>query len=241
MDSEKGTVIISGGSRGLGLEIVNQFLEKGYAVGTFSRGSSDQIKSLSDNPRFYWDSVDGSEYQALNTYLKETEKRLGNIVGLINNAAVGADGILSTMRTSDIDRAIDINLKAQIYLSKLVSKRLLKNRDGFIINISSIMGLRGLPGVSVYSATKSAMDGMTRSLAKEMGRKGIRVNSVSPGYFSSEMVKDLTEDTIRKIERRTPLGRLGTLEEIARLVLFLATDGKFITGQNIAIDGGFTC
>jgi 3-oxoacyl-[acyl-carrier protein] reductase len=145
------------------------------------------------------------------------------------------------MRTADIDRAIDINLKAQIYLSKLVSKRLLRNRDGFITNISSIMGLRGLPGVSVYSATKAAMDGMTRSLAKEMGRKGIRVNSVSPGYFASDMVKDLTEDIIRKIERRTPLGRLGTQEEIARLVLFLATDGKFITGQNITIDGGFTC
>jgi 3-oxoacyl-[acyl-carrier protein] reductase len=241
MDKEKGTVIISGGSRGLGFEIVNQFLAKRYAVGTFSRGSSEQIESLSDNPRFYWKSVDGSEYQALSAYLIEAENRLGNIVGLVNNAAVGADGILSTMRTADIDRAIDINLKAQIYLSKLVSKRLLRNRDGFITNISSIMGLRGLPGVSVYSATKAAMDGMTRSLAKEMGRKGIRVNSVSPGYFASDMVKDLTEDIIRKIERRTPLGRLGTQEEIARLVLFLATDGKFITGQNITIDGGFTC
>lgn len=241
MDSKKGTVIISGGSRGLGSEVVTQFLDKGYSVATFSRGSSSQIDALSDNPRFYWKSVDGSDYQALNSYLKDAESKLGKIVGLVNNAAVGADGILSTMRSADIDRAIDINLKAQIYLSKLVSKRLLKNRDGFIINISSIMGLRGLPGVSVYSATKAAMDGMTRSLAKELGRKGIRVNSVSPGYFSSEMVKDLTEDTIRKIERRTPLGRLGTLEEIARLVLFLAIEGKFITGQNIAIDGGFTC
>lgn len=241
MDSERGTVIISGGSRGLGSEVVTQFIDKGYAVATFSRGSSSQVDALSDNPRFYWKPVDGSDYQALNSYLKDAESKLGKIVGLVNNAAVGADGILSTMRSADIDRAIDINLKAQIYLSKLVSKKLLKNGDGFIINISSIMGLRGLPGVSVYSATKAAMDGMTRSLAKELGRKGIRVNSVSPGYFSSEMVKDLTEDTIRKIERRTPLGRLGTLEEIARLVLFLATEAKFITGQNIAIDGGFTC
>lgn len=241
MDSEKGTIIISGGSRGLGFEIAKQFLEKGYSVGTFSRSPTEQVEALSNNPNFYWESVDGSDYDALSEFLKNTTKKLNEIEGLINNAAVGADGVLSTMRSKDIDRAIDINFKGQVYLSKLVSKRLLKRRDGFIINISSIMGVRGLPGVSVYSATKAAMDGMTRSLAKELGRKGIRVNSVSPGYFASDMVKDLTDDILRKIERRTPLGRLGTQKEIADLVLYLSTEGKFITGQNITIDGGFTC
>ncbi|MDK2598363.1 SDR family NAD(P)-dependent oxidoreductase [Pseudoalteromonas obscura] len=241
MENKKGTIVISGGSRGLGFEIASQFLQQGYTVATFSRGSTEHVTALADDPRFFWKSVDGSDYQALTEFLKEAQQRLGNIVGLVNNAAIGADGVLSTMRTSDIDRALDVNLKAQIYLSKLVSKKLLQNRDGFIINISSIMGVRGLPGVSIYSATKAAMDGMTRSLAKELGRKGIRVNSVSPGYFASDMVKDLSDDILGKIERRTPLGRLGTQSEIAKLVLFLATEGQFITGQNIVIDGGFTC
>ncbi|UTH76452.1 SDR family NAD(P)-dependent oxidoreductase [Chromobacterium sp. IIBBL 290-4] len=240
-DQDKGVIIVSGGSQGLGCAIVERLLQSGYRVATFSRRCTATVERLVDLRGFFWQSVDCTNYASLKRFIDETEQRLGRLSGLVNNAAMGVDGILATMPLSDIDRALDINLKGQIYLTKLAAGKMLKGRDGAIVNISSINAVRGHSGLAVYSATKAALDGMTRSLAKELGPKGIRVNSVSPGYFASDMVKTLSEDTLRRIQRRTPLGRLGTQKEIAELVLFLIRDGSFITGQNITIDGGFTC
>ena len=235
------TVIVSGGSRGLGFTIVTQLLEKGYRVATFSRSATEQLEQLSSHPAFFWQALDSRDYERLSRFVSAVVERFSNVYGLVNNAAIGAEGILATMPQAAIDNAIAINLQSQIYLSKLACRAMLREREGCIVNISSINAVRGHSGLSVYSATKGAMDAMARSLAKEMGPKGIRVNSVSPGYFKSEMVKNLSEQTIARIQRRTPLGRLGEQQEIAALVLFLIDQGKFITGQNIVIDGGFTC
>ena len=236
-----GAVIVSGGSRGLGSTIVEQLFGKGYQVATFSRHHSDRLRLWGGDPRFYWEEVEGTDYRAVSAFVKAAEQRFGKISALVNNAAIGSAGILSTMAVTDIDRVIDTNIKAQIYLTKLVASRMLRHREGCIVNVSSINAIRGHAGVSVYSATKGALEAMTRSLAKELGSKGIRVNCVSPGYFASNMVQELEDDAVASIRRRTPLGRLCSEMDIARVVLFLIGEDTFITGQTIVIDGGFTC
>ncbi|MDE9482408.1 SDR family oxidoreductase [Xenorhabdus bovienii] len=238
---QKQAVIVSGGSRGLGLTLVTQLLEAGFCVATFSRSATEQTARLSDHPDYYWQALDSRDYNALSQFVREAEQRFGGIYGLINNSAIGSDGILALQTQDEIDRTIAVNFQAQVYLTKLASRALLRHGEGCIINISSINAVRGHSGLAVYSATKGAMDAMTRSLAREMGAKGIRVNSVSPGYFHSDMVKGLSAQTLARIKRRTPLSRLGEQQEIASLVLFLLQQGQFITGQNIVIDGGFTC
>ena len=236
-----GAVIVSGGSRGLGAAIVEALLSHGHPVATFSRSESEFLQRRRDDPHLHWQAVDGTDYQATSAFVKAAEERFGRIGGLVNNAAMGAAGVLTTMSVADIDRAVAINVKAQIYLTKLVAARMLKHHDGCIVNVSSVNAIRGHAGVAVYSASKGALDAMTRSLARELGPRGIRVNSVAPGYFASEMVRDLRAETVARITRRTPLGRLCTEADIVRLVLFLIHEGTFITGQTVAVDGGFTC
>src|SRR6185312_13998766 len=149
---------------------------------------------------------------------KEVGERLGRIDVLINNAGIAVEGILSTMRTSDIVEAVEVNLTAALVLAQACSRLMLRQGSGCIVNISSVNATRGHPGVAVYSATKAALDGLTRSLARELGPRNIRVNSVAPGYFQSEMVESLAEDQIQRIARRTPLGRLAHIDEVAEAV-----------------------
>ncbi|MFZ5895446.1 MAG: SDR family NAD(P)-dependent oxidoreductase [Myxococcota bacterium] len=246
MSSSSKLVVISGGSRGLGQALVTQCLERGYAVATFSRSSTEFIKTLAEqdanSQRFFWRPVDASDPAALKDFVSEAYLKFGRIDGVINNAGLGADGILATMRTTQIAECISLNLSAAIYLSQACSKVMLQQGSGSIINISSVNAVRGHSGVSVYSATKAGLDGMTRSLARELGPRGIRVNSIAPGYFESDMVGHLTEEATKRIIRRTPLGRLGNTRDIASVAMFLlSTEANFITGQTIVVDGGITC
>lgn len=236
-----GAVIVSGGSRGLGLALVEALRARGRAVATFSRRPTPQVEAWHGHGDVWWDAVDGTDYQALSRFVTAAEARFGRIDGLVNNAAVGADGLLATMPLADVDRVLDVNLRAPIYLTKLVAGRMIRQHGGCIVNVSSVNALRGHAGVAVYSATKGALDAMTRSLARELGPRGIRVNAVAPGYFASDMVAGLAPDDVARITRRTPLGRLCTEADIASLVLYLLCDGTAITGQTIAVDGGFTC
>ena len=245
-ESHSKIVIVSGGSRGLGQSLVTGCLERGYTVATFSRSESPFIKTLTqqdpEHKRFLWESVDATDPAALKAFVSRVASTYGRVDALINNAGVGIDGILPTMRASQIEQGIDLNLKASIYLIQACSKQMLQHSSGSIINISSVNAVRGHSGVAVYSATKAALDGLTRSLARELGPKHIRVNSVAPGYFESEMVADLTPEARQRIIRRTPLGRLGTAEDMAQVVLFLLSPAaSFITGQTIVVDGGITC
>jgi 3-oxoacyl-[acyl-carrier protein] reductase len=244
-ESEK-VVIVSGGSRGLGQAIVTQCLERGFRVATFSRSSTEPVgKLLAQDPeqqRFYWEKVDATDPEALKAFVATVARRFGRVDALVNNAGVGVDGILPTMRTAQIDEGIELNLKAAIFLTQACAKPMLHQRAGHIINISSVNAVRGHSGVAVYSATKAALDGLSRSLARELGPKHIRVNSVAPGYFESDMVADLSPEAKQRIVRRTPLGRLGTADDIAGVVLFLLSpQASFITGQTIVVDGGITC
>jgi 3-oxoacyl-[acyl-carrier protein] reductase len=168
--------------------------------------------------------------------------RFGRIDVLVNNLGIAVDGVLPTMRTQDISQGVQVNLTAALVLSQACSRVMLRQGRGCIVNISSVNAIRGHTGVAVYSATKAGLDGLTRSLARELGPRNIRVNSVAPGYFESEMARGVTEEQKQRIVRRTPLGRLASAEDIANAVYFLVSEqASFITGQILVVDGGITC
>lgn len=244
--SARKVVLISGGSRGLGAELVAGFLKRRYCVATLSRAKTDFIDQMLRAQRrridFHWDAVDGCDHDALHEFVAKVVGQFGRIDVLVNNAGMAIEGVLPTMRVRDIVEVVDVNLTAALVLSQICSRVMLRQGSGCIVNISSVNAVRGRPGVAVYSATKAALDGLTRSLARELGPRNIRVNSVAPGYFESDMVKEMTEENKQRIARRTPLGRLARMEDVANAVQFLASDqASFITGQTIVVDGGITC
>lgn len=241
--AEPRVVIVTGGSRGLGAGIVQAYLDAGDRIATCARSRTDQVtlweKEFPD--RFLFAEVDLSNRAETTAFVDSVVERWDSIEVLVNNAGVARDGILAMADDDDIDTVVDLNLKGTLQMTKLVSRRMLARRRGHIVNISSIVGLSGYRGLSVYSATKAAMDGMTRALARELGSRGIVVNSVAPGYLRTEMSHGLDGDQLNQIVRRTPAGRLGEPEDIARIVLFLTDPvNDYITGQVIVADGGLT-
>ena len=165
------------------------------------------------------------------------------LYGLVNNAAIAGEGILATYPTRDCERIIAINLTSAIRMSRLALRVLLASpAGGRIVNISSIVGGRGYTGLAAYSASKAGLDGLTRSLAREVGRRRITVNSVAPGYLETALSASLAEPQRRQIVNRTPLGRLGAVSDVVPLVTFLLGDeAGFITGQTLVVDGGISC
>jgi 3-oxoacyl-[acyl-carrier protein] reductase len=244
MPQARKVALVSGGSRGLGAELVSGFLNRQYGVATLSRTKTAFIANMlraRKGRNFHWSQVDGRDHEALRAFVKEVGERLGRIDVLINNAGIAMEGILPTMRTRDIVEAVEVNLTAALVLAQACSRLMLRQGSGCIVNISSVHAIRGHAGVA-YSATKAALDGLTRSLARELGPRQIRVNSVAPGYFDSDMVSDMAEEQKQRIARRTPLGRLARIDEVANAIHFLTSDqASFITGHTLVVDGGITC
>jgi 3-oxoacyl-[acyl-carrier protein] reductase len=246
MKATEKVILVSGGSRGLGRAIVARCQADGHIVATYSRTASpfiqEQLGRDPDRRAFIWEAIDGADAMAVKRFAFGVMRSYGRIDALVNNVGLVTEGILSSMKLSDIDSCVDLNLKGTLYLSWACARFMLHQNGGSIINISSVNGVRGRAGVTVYGATKAALDGLTRGLARELGPRNIRVNSVAPGYFESDMVAELSREAKERIARRTPLGRLATVEDIAGVVMFLLSPhAAFITGQTIVVDGGITC
>lgn len=239
-------VIISGGSRGLGEAITQHLLNEDYCVATFSRSKTSFIEQMlqkdPEQQRFYWESIDAQNFSQLKSFVLKVQKHFGRMDGLINNAGLNMDELLPLSGDEAIQRILAVNLEAVIHLCRAVSRLMLIQSNGTIINISSVLGLRGFKGTSVYAATKAALDGLTRSLARELGSKGIRVNSIAPGFIETDMTAGMDKEKRAQTLRRTPLGRLGKVEDISNAVTFLLSkQAGFITGHTLVIDGGLAC
>jgi 3-oxoacyl-[acyl-carrier protein] reductase len=237
-------VIVTGGSKGLGKAIVKKFIRTGeFKVATFSRSPTEFINKTNEKhqSKFIYRSIDVSKRKSVRSFVDEVSERYGSVDVLVNNAGVARDDVLALQPTDDIDSMIDINLKGTLAVTKSCVRKMLTQRSGRIINITSIVGQSGYRGLSAYSVTKSGLDGLTRSMARELGGRGITVNSVAPGFLKTEMTQALDERQREQIIRRTPIGRLGTTKDVVGLVHFLASsEAEFITGQTIAVDGGIT-
>lgn len=237
-------VIVSGGSRGVGLELCRALLQSGYLVSTFSRKATAELNDLKEQygEAFWFGEVDIEASEQVRKFVFDASERFGPVWALVNNAAVVRDGIFATLPEVEISRMLSINLEGTMRLTRHCLRNMLTTSSGGrVINISSIVGSRGYNGLAVYSATKAALDGLTRSLARELGRRSITVNSVAPGYMKTAMSAGLDEGGLDQIVRRTPLGRLAEISDIIPLVEFLLSDrSSFITGQTILVDGGIS-
>ena len=243
MTDERPVAVVSGGSRGLGLALVTDFLDRGYRVETFSRRESAELAVLrKETDALTWSEVDGTDADAVAGFARDAVRRHRRIDVLVNNAAIGLEGLLTMTSPAAIDAALRTNLTLPVLLARACLKPMLARRSCVVVNVSWITFLRVKTGVAVYGGARAALDGLTRGLAREVGPAGVRVVSVAPGYFESDMTAGIGDDQRRRIVRRTPLGRLGSVGDVLGVVRFLTSPAaSFITGQTITVDGGYTC
>ncbi len=240
-------VIVTGGSRGLGLGIVRRLTGAGYRAIAIARKESTQLAVAREeadraNPgSLHFVPFDLAEIAEIPQLVKAVRKEVGAIYGLVNNAAVGFDGVLATMPTAQIEQLVRVNTLAPIVLTKYVVRAMLAEGGGRIVNVASIVGFTGYSGLSVYGATKASLLGFTRSLAREVGRLGVTVNAVAPGFLDTEMTQGLDDEHRQQIARRSALRRLPDLADVADAVAFLLGDtAKSITGTVLTVDAGTT-
>ncbi|TWU41287.1 3-oxoacyl-[acyl-carrier-protein] reductase FabG [Novipirellula aureliae] len=242
--NEQRRVLVSGGTRGLGLAITRQLASDGYQVIATGRRLSQPLAELMERSvpgQVHFVEIDLANRIQIRETVRSLTRDGKHLYGLVNNAALGHAGVLGTMHESEISGLINVNLLGTILLTKHASRSMLLNRCGRIINIASIIGHTGFSGLSVYAATKSGLLGFTKSLARELGKAGITVNSVSPGYMQTDMTSTIDDDNLATIKRRSPLGRLASVEEVAASVAFLLGDSaNSITGTDLVVDAGST-
>jgi 3-oxoacyl-[acyl-carrier protein] reductase len=240
-------VIVTGGSRGLGLGIARKLAASGYAVIAVARKNSDQLIAAieaaksSKTGALHFVTCDLGEIDKIPDLVRGLRKEHGPIYGLVNNAALGSDGVLATMHNSKIEALVRVNTVSPIVLTKYVVRAMMADGGGRIVNVSSIIGFTGYSGLSVYGATKASMLGFTRSLAREVGRLGVNVNAIAPGFMDTEMTKGLEGEQRQKVARRSALRRLPEVDDVANAVEFLLGEGgRSITGTVLTVDAGST-
>jgi 3-oxoacyl-[acyl-carrier protein] reductase len=240
-------VVVTGGSRGLGLAMSHKLAAGGYRVIAVARTLSAELTAAQNRAKesghgaIEFRACDLSDLKSIAPLVKQLRGDFGPLYGLVNNAGLGTSGLLSNMRDQDIQRLIQLNTLSPITLTKYVVRSMMAQREGRIINISSIVAATGYSGLSVYSATKSSLLGFTRSLAREVGQLGITVNAIAPGFVATEMTHELSDAQRETIARRSALKRMPEPHDIAASAEFLLGDGgRNITGTVITIDAGNT-
>ena len=238
------TVIITGASRGIGKGIAEVFVKQGANIAFTYRSSDEKAKALEDELSANGCKVkgyksDASNFEAAQQLAVDVLEEFGSIDVLVNNAGITKDGLLMRMSEDDFDRVMDINMKSVFNMTKAVLRPMLKQRKGSIINMSSVVGVKGNAGQANYSASKAAINGFTKSTALELGSRNIRCNSIAPGFIETEMTEALAEEQIQEWRNAIPLKRGGTSEDIANSALFLASDmSAYVTGQVLHVCGG---
>ena len=234
------TVLVNGGSRGIGAAVVRLFAARGYRVAFTYKNSEEAAEQLMRETGALAIRADSaSEADAVSAVAKVTEV-LGSVDILVNSAAVSSFSLFTDLTATDWKHIFDVNVHGPFYYTRAVLPAMISKKSGRIINISSMWGVTGASCEVHYSATKAALNGMTRALAREVGPSGITVNAIAPGVIDTEMNAMLSEEDRRALCEETPLCRLGTPEEIAETVFFLAGEGAaFLTGQVIGVNGGF--
>jgi 3-oxoacyl-[acyl-carrier protein] reductase len=241
------SVIVTGGSRGLGLHVVQKLAAEGYCVIVIARKQSEQIVSAMREAEhrhpvsIHFKAFDLGDIQKIPDLVANIREEFGPVWGLVNNAALGLDGVLATMHNSEIERLVRVNSLSPIILTKYVVRHMMADGGGRIVNVASIIGFTGYSGLSVYGATKASMIGFTRSLAREVGRLGVNVNAVAPGFVDTDMTQQLDDEQRQKIARRSALRRLPDGTDVANAVEFLLGDkARSITGTVLTVDAGNT-
>jgi 3-oxoacyl-[acyl-carrier protein] reductase len=240
-------VIVTGGSRGLGLGIARKLNLSGFRVIAIARKESAEITTAMKEAEasapgsLQFAAYDLADIEGLANLVKTLRKNFGPIYGLVNNAGVSADGALAMMPSSEIEKVVRLNTLSPMVLTKFVVRSMMADGGGRVVNISSITAFTGYSGLSVYGATKASLVGFTRSLAREVGRMGVNVNAVAPGFVDTDMTQGLTAEHRDSIVRRSALKRLVDIEDVANSVDFLLSDkAKSITGTVLTVDAGNT-
>ena len=240
LDFKDKVVVVTGGAQGIGRKISEDFLERGafLSILDIKEELLNQVKEISKEKIDVY-RCDVSNYGEVEEVFDKIIDKKGKIDILVNNAGITKDGLLLRLKEEDWDKVIAVNLKSVYNCSKAVLKYMLKQREGKIVNISSIIGLWGNPGQTNYSASKAGILGFTKSLAREVGPRGINVNAVAPGYIETAMTERLPQEVKNKMLSQISLGRFGKPKDVSAAVLFLASGlADYITGKVIVVDGG---
>ena len=241
-------VLVTGGSRGIGLAIAQRLASSGYNVIAVARRESDDLRKAigaatgQDGGRIHFRTFDLSEIDGIPAFVKGLRDEFGAIYGLVNNAGLGTEGLLATMHNSEIEALTRLNVLSPIILTKYVVRHMMADgAGGRVINMSSIIASTGYNGLSVYGATKAAATGFTRSLAREVGKLGITVNAIAPGFIDTELTHSLGPEQRQRIAGRSALRRLPETGDVASMVEYLLSEGgRNITGTVLTVDAGNT-
>jgi len=240
-------VVVTGASRGIGLAIAARLAREGFAVVGVARKRSEAFEKAEAEiagagaGALHFEALDLAEIEAIPAFVRDLRARRGPIYGLVNNAGIGTEGLLATMANADIEALLRLNALSPIVLTKYVVRGMMAEGRGRVVNISSIVASTGYNGLSAYAATKAAMVGFTRSLAREVGRVGVTVNAIAPGFVDTEMTHGLEADARARIVARSALRRLAEAEDIAAMAAFLMGEGgRNVTGAVMTVDAGGT-
>ena len=236
--------IVTGASRGIGAAIAKKLGKLNATVIVNYQGSVDKANQVCEEIKANGGNAeaiqcDVSNFDACQEFMKDIQKKYGRIDILVNNAGITRDGLLMAMSEEDFDKVIDTNLKGCFNCIKHVSRHMLKQKSGGIVNISSVSGILGNPGQANYAASKAGVIGLTKTMARELASRGITCNAIAPGFVDTEMTEVLSDSVKEVACKQIPLGRLGQAKDIAQMAAFLADEtGDYITGQVISVDGG---
>jgi 3-oxoacyl-[acyl-carrier protein] reductase len=236
--------LVTGASRGIGAVVASRLAEAGARVGVNFHASSEQAEVVvadinKAGGEAFLVGGDVSQEDKAEDVIKKMIEHFGSIDILINNAGINKDQLLIRMKPEDFDSVINVNLRGAFLCTRYAMTHMIRQRSGRVINMSSVVGLSGNPGQANYAAAKAGLVGLTKAVAREVASRNVTVNALAPGYITTAMVDELSEETQGKILSTIPMGRFGTSEDVAEAVIFLASDGaSYITGQVLTIDGG---